>query len=243
MSLYLEAVSSLGIGSLHPGGFSHTLNILKKISLLPEDSVLEIGCGSGRTACQIAKAFGARVFALDNSENMLAKAKTRARQEAVEIELILGDALNLPFRDEVFNLIFIESVLIFIPARDALKECFRVLKRDGILVNVELISNNSLPLIAGEQLSSICGLQKIPELKDWLNDFSSAGFSQIEVKQSRLPGILENLKEILFFKDFRQTATREKTGGELKKTLWQYRKLVIRNYRHLGFGTFIMRKG
>lgn len=136
MNLYLEAVSALGRSSLHPGGFAHTLEILSKFNLSDEDFVLDIGCGTGRTACHIAKSFKARVFALDKSEKMLAKAKSRASQENVEVQFVLGDALNMHFYDEVFDLIFIESVLIFIPVRKALKECFRVLKRNGSLIDV-----------------------------------------------------------------------------------------------------------
>ncbi len=242
MNLYLKAISTLGTGSLHPGGFSHTLKVLKKLSLSPEDTVLEIGCGSGRTACQIAKTFGTRVYALDNSEAMLNKAKIRARREAAKIELVLGDALNLPFHDQVFDLIFIESVLIFIPARAALKECFRVLKRNGILVNVELISNKSLPSSAREQLKSVCGLQQIPKANDWRSYFESAGFTLVEVKQSRLPGILEHIKEIFFYV-FQYPVPKNKIGRELKMTLFQYRKLIMQNYKHLGYGTFIIKKG
>lgn len=243
MSSYLEAIAALGYGSLHPGGFSHTLEILRKFSISAEDIILDIGCGTGRTACYMAKTYGAHVFALDNSEKMLAKAETRALQEGADVHFVLGDALDLPFRDEVADLIFVESVLIFLPVRDVLKECFRVLKRNGILVDVEMLAGELLPPDAGEQIKAICGLPQIPTLKEWIGHYEHAGFAQALVRQSRFPGLLENLKEILHADPHRVVSPELRTDRELNKIIQHYKGLILRNRRHLGFGTFIVRKG
>lgn len=94
MNPYLEAIATVGLGSSHPGGFAHTLEILKKMSISPDDVVIEIGCGAGRTACHIAKTYGAHVFALDNSGEILAKARERAHQEVVG-KLFLETGLSI----------------------------------------------------------------------------------------------------------------------------------------------------
>jgi len=243
MSSYLEAIAALGNGSLHPGGFSHTLEILRRFSISPEDIVLDIGCGTGRTACHIAAAYGAHVFALDNSGKMLAKAKARAARDGVEVHFIHGDILDMPFRDEVADLVFIESVLIFLPVPSALKECFRVLKRNGILVDVELLAAESLPPTAAEQIKAICGLPQIPTFQEWIGHFKNVGFARAVVRQNRFPGLIDNLKEILY-KDPHQAVSSElMTNWELSRILSQYGSLIMRNRRHLGFGNFIAQKG
>lgn len=242
MSSYLEAITAMGNGSLHPGGFSHTLEVLRRINISKEDVVLEIGCGTGRTACYLAKTYGAHVFALDNSEKMLAKAKLRAQREGLDVHFLLGDALNMPFRNEVANIIFIESVMIFLPVRAALKECFRVLKRKGILVDIEMLANESLPEKAGEEIKAICGLPQIPTLKGWIEYLEHAGFNQEVVKQSKFPGILDKLKELLYVDPYAVVSQELVTDRELHKVIHQYRGLTLRNRRHLGFGTFIVRK-
>ena len=243
MSSYLDAIAVLGNGSLHPGGFSHTLEILRRFSISPEDIVLDIGCGTGRTACHIAATYGAHVFALDNSDKMLAKAKARAAREGVEVHFIHGDILDMPFRDEVADLVFIESVLIFLPVPAALKECFRVLKRNGILVDVELLAAETLPPAAGEQIKAICGLPQIPTLQEWIEHFNNAGFARAIVRQNRFPGLMDNLKEMLYKDPHRAVSPELATDRELSRILLQYRSLVVRNRRHLGFGNFIVRKG
>lgn len=242
MSSYLEAIAAMGNGSLHPGGFSHTLEILRKFSIANEDIILDVGCGTGRTACYLAKTYGAHVFALDNSEKMLIKAKSRAVQEGADVHFVLGDALDMPFRDEVADLIFIESVLIFLPVRAVLKECFRVLKRKGILVDVEMMAHESLPPGAREQIKAICGLPQIPTLKEWIEHYDKAGFAQAIIRQSKFPGLLENLKEMLYADSHRVVSPELRTDRELNKILQKYKGLILKNRRHLGFGTFIVGK-
>ncbi len=240
---YLEAITALGNGSLHPGGFSHTLEILRKLSISPDDIVLDIGCGTGRTACHIAKTYGAHVFALDNSEKMLTKAKSRAVKEGVDVHFVLSDALDMPFRDEVIDFIFIESLLIFLPVQAALKECFRVLKRKGISVDVELLAGESLPPVAGKQIKATCGLPQLPTLKEWIEYFKNAGFSQAVVRQSKLPGILGNLKELLYADPHWVASEELITDWQLIKVLQQYKSLMFKYRKQLGFATFIVRKG
>ncbi|BAF59642.1 MAG: methyltransferase domain-containing protein [Pelotomaculum sp.] len=241
MSSYLEAIAALGGGSLHPGGFSHTLETMKRLTISPDDVVLDVGCGTGRTACYLARRFGAHVFALDKSEEMLAKARFRALQEGAEVHFVHGDALNMPFRDEVADLIVMESVLIFLPVRDVLKECYRVLKRNGVLVDVEMLASESLHPGAREKLKAFCGLPQIPTLGEWVNFFNEAGFSQVFMKQKRFPGVLEKFKEALYLDSCRVVSKELMTVNNLK-ILGKYMGLILRNRRSLGFGTFIVKK-
>lgn len=242
MNSYLEAITALGGGSLHPGGFSHTLEVLRKVPISADDIVLDIGCGTGRTACHIAKTYGAHVFALDYSEKMLAKAKSRSEQIGVDVHFILGDALDMPFRNEVADVIFMESVLLFLPVRDVLGECFRVLKRTGILIAVEMVAGESLPKNDRERIMTICGLSQIPSIREWIQHFEDAGFTKAVIKQNKFPGLVDNLKEMLHL-DPHQVVSRElKTDRKLNQVLMHYKGLILRNRRHLGFGTFMVRK-
>lgn len=242
MSSYLEAIAALGGGSLHPGGFSHTLDTLGLLRISGEDVVLDIGCGTGRTACHLVKSTGAHVFAVDKSPVMLAKARARAAQEGAGVHFVLGDALDLPFRDGVADLVFLESVLVFLPVENVLKECRRVLKTGGILAAIEFLACPSLPAGAAEEIKALCGLPQIPTLQEWNEYFDRSRFARILVKQDRFPGLLANLRELLYPDPYRIVSKEVETDGELNKLILRYKGLIIRNRRHLGFGTFIVKK-
>lgn len=242
MYSYLDAIAALGKGSLHPGGFSHTLEVLRTLSIKSGDVVLDIGCGTGRTACHLAKATGAHVFALDNSQVMLNKAKSRASQAGVEVRFILADAACLPVHDEVVDFVLIESVLIFLAVPDVLRECYRVLKRKGVLVSIEMLTLPTLPEAEREKIKRTCGLPQMPSLTEWIAYFEEAGFDRAIVKKHSFPGFLDNLKEMLHPDPYQVVSKAAKTNWELKKVIFGYKKLMLKNRRHLGFGTFILTK-
>jgi SAM-dependent methyltransferase len=242
MSSYLKAIAALGSGSLHPGGFTETLNLLRNFTIAPDEVILDVGCGTGRTACHMAKTYGAHVFALDNSKTMLAKAKSRAFQEGTDVHFVLGDVLDLPFKDEVADLVVVESVLIFLPVQAVLRECFRVLKRKGYLVCLEMLANESLPRNEREELKTVCGLPQIPSYQEWLDYFQATGFTLIRARQNRFPGPLESLKELFFPDPYRVVSQELGSDPKLFKALYQYQGVMLRNRRHLGFGTFILKK-
>ncbi|MCL6638060.1 MAG: methyltransferase domain-containing protein [Firmicutes bacterium] len=241
MNPYLDAIAAIGLGSSHPGGFAHTLAVLNNLSISPEDIVIEVGCGTGRTACHIAKTTGAHVFALDYSPAMLAKAADRARQEGVEVHFVQGDARDMPFLNDVADLVLIESVLLFLPPKEVLKECRRVLKKNGIIVVVELFAQKSLPESARRQLQQLCGVYHVPGYREWEEVLASAGFTPVRAWRRSFPGPLENLKNMFYQDGMIKLFTAGMQSGALP-VIGQYRKLVEANRRHLGYGTFIMRK-
>jgi arsenite methyltransferase len=241
MSSYLEAITALGYGNLHPGGFSHSIRVLSGIPISRNSLILDIGCGTGRTACYLSKTRGAHVFGLDKSQKMIEKAKIRNLQEGTEVNFVLGDALDMPFRDEIADIVLLESLLIFLPAEEALRECRRVLKPDGLIIDIEMVAGSSLPENAREQIKTVCGLPKILTLEEYTAQYENAGFKEVSVQRCNLPGPLENLKEMLYA-DRNRFTSKEKMNAEHFKTLLLYRLLILANRKHLEFGTFIFKK-
>lgn len=67
--------------------------------------ILELCCGSGRLTVPLAKE-GFNISGVDNSKSMLEKAKLKAKNERVKIELIEADVRTLDLPDK-YDLIFI----------------------------------------------------------------------------------------------------------------------------------------
>lgn len=61
---YHEMIAAMGEGAAHPGGYKGTLAFLDGVDIPPGLRVLEVGCGTGRTACLLAQK-GAKVTAMD----------------------------------------------------------------------------------------------------------------------------------------------------------------------------------
>jgi 2-polyprenyl-3-methyl-5-hydroxy-6-metoxy-1,4-benzoquinol methylase len=76
--------------------------IEKEISHDKTTGILDIGCGTGRHAIELARR-GYRITGIDLSESQLARAREKALQQNMEIDFQKQDARNLPFSNE-FNL-------------------------------------------------------------------------------------------------------------------------------------------
>ncbi len=65
--------------------------ILEELKLPPESHILDVGCGTGRHAVELARR-GYKVTGIDISSGMLAEAKKEASKAGIEVEWIHADA-------------------------------------------------------------------------------------------------------------------------------------------------------
>ena len=94
----------------------------------PRD-VLEVGCGRGELAERVSRELSAQVIALDQSARMVELTAARG------VEAIIGDVVDLPFRDGSFDCAVAAWMLYHASNLDrALEELRRVLRPGGRLV-------------------------------------------------------------------------------------------------------------
>jgi SAM-dependent methyltransferase len=112
-----------------------------RFPLAPGDRVLDLGCGAGRHAFECYRR-GAQVVALDRNGAEIREVATwfAAMKEAGEAPVgatalaVEGDALQLPFPDESFDVVIISEVMEHIPEdKSVLAEMVRVLRPGGRL--------------------------------------------------------------------------------------------------------------
>src|SRR5690349_21634082 len=70
----------LGKRVLHPGGRRSTEELFQRADFQAGQRVLDMGCGVGTTAVEIARHFGVRVTAADISPLMVDRARVNVRQ-------------------------------------------------------------------------------------------------------------------------------------------------------------------
>ena len=116
----------------HPGGEEQTLHLLRSIELKKGMKALDLGAGEGETV-RIMKAFGLNVQGVD-----LAPRSSEVQR---------GDFLDLQYAADSMDLCI--SQCAFFVSRDqknALSECWRVLKKGGFLLLSDLDTGNLLEM-------------------------------------------------------------------------------------------------
>jgi len=107
-----------------------------QLDLRPDDVLLEVGCGSAGLLAEHASHVR-HVAGLDASEIQVDMARKRLadRIAAGTAEIVLGDAMALPWEDGHFSVVASVNCFKFVPdPPHALSEMHRVLRTDGRLV-------------------------------------------------------------------------------------------------------------
>jgi ubiquinone/menaquinone biosynthesis C-methylase UbiE len=118
----------------HMGSLPATRELVKLCQILPGYRVLDVGCGAGRTPVFLAKEYELRMIGVDLHPGMVAASRELARREKVEgrVSFRQADAQDLPFEDNSFDAVIVESVTAFPPdQQQAVREYARVLKPGG----------------------------------------------------------------------------------------------------------------
>lgn len=107
--------------------------LVERLGIGPGDRVLDVACGTGNAAIPAAQA-GATVVGVDLTPELFDAARARAEAEGVEIEWLEGDAEELPFENESFDVVISTFGCMFAPRHEVTAgELVRVLKPGGRL--------------------------------------------------------------------------------------------------------------
>jgi len=124
---------NIGHSRLTRWGLSH-------ISINKDDTILDIGCGGGRTVNTLAKiAAEGKVYGIDYSEVSVAVSTSKNKRliDAGRVKILHASVDSLPFSADMFNLVIaVESCHFWPDLVNNLKEIRRVLKPGGSVIIV-----------------------------------------------------------------------------------------------------------
>ena len=132
-----QCLSPEELGALdhfHTGGLRASRELLELARIRAEDRVLDIGAGLAGPARLLASALGCRVDCLEMSPDYCAGAALLNRLTGLEnrIEVHEGSALDMPFPDDSFDVVWMQNVGMNIADKRKLyAEIYRVLKPGG----------------------------------------------------------------------------------------------------------------
>ena len=178
-------LAKLGKKRLRPGGVAATNWLVQQAQLNKDSRVLEVACNMCTTSIQLARQYQCRITGIDMDSRALEKARRNIREANLEayIQVQQGNAMNLPFEDESFDVIINEAMLTMLNGaakQKAVAEYFRVLKPGGLLLTHDITLTKEA---AAESLSELhhtihVRVEPLP-LMQWEQLFYGAGFHKV----------------------------------------------------------------
>jgi SAM-dependent methyltransferase len=212
------------IDQLHSGGLSFTRILARMAQIRPGDSVLDVGCGAGGPARVLASEMRADVTGIDITAGLIDLAQRLGEVTNIPVKFQQGDALNLPFKDQTFDLVWTQHAAGTIADKKKFySEMRRVLKHGGRLAMHDLVKGPAtgplhmpIPCADSEDITFVLspadlknvlaalGFREV-EWRDftkatiaWFDKLPPAGsFSIRLIKGERFPEMVENLKRNL----------------------------------------------
>lgn len=188
-NVVIQAEKSTVIDLLHP---------------LPNDKILEIGCGTARLTIPIARSC-LKITGVDFSEAMIEIAKRKAKGYD-NIRLMTLDANNkLPFRNSSFDKVVCSLVLNHIEDLGAFfRNVQRVAKKEGIFVFDDIVPEGNYfkvrtHTVLDDLYDSGKDLFCIHSQDDYVNSLTESGFSIEETKILRFD---ESVRPFITVKTF-----------------------------------------
>lgn len=143
-------------------------------------NILEAGCGTGRWINSLENK-GLKVFGLDHSYDMIKIAKTNKSH----FNLVNADAIDFPFNNNFFDLIFCVNAIHHFPDKQQfIREGKRALKNFGMLAVFGVDPLIDKEWYVYEYFDSVYAndLERFPSLKLLKSLLEAENFAEIEIK-------------------------------------------------------------
>jgi ubiquinone/menaquinone biosynthesis C-methylase UbiE len=165
---------------------------LAHISIGRHYTILDVGCGGGRTLSKLARATEGKVYGIDYSEESVAASKrTNARWiDMGRVEVRHGAVSQLPFRDGMFDLVTAVETHFWWPNLPMdLREVLRVLTAGGMLIVIAEVYKGANTVVAkmAETYASRTGMTLLDAVEH-RKLFVTAGYSEVQVIEERNKG-------------------------------------------------------
>lgn len=170
------------INSMNKGHVEVTDWGLKHIKINKTDTVLDVGCGGGKTVDKVAGMLAnGKVYGVDYSALCIEKSEKLNRKNILcnKVKIVWATAEKLPFEAETFDKVLaVETFYFWKNKAKGLHEIFRVLKENGkILLVFEMLKTRQNP-DKWKKVEDRLGISAVTE-KEIADYLKNAGFSDI----------------------------------------------------------------
>lgn len=133
----------------HVGGRPETLDLAERAGIETGSRILDVGCGLGGPARLLARRYGATVTGIDASPAFVEAGQMLTERVGLAgpVSIRLGDALDLPFEDGSFDLVWTQHVSMNVEDKDTFyRQIRRVLRPGGRLAFHDFVAGDVSPI-------------------------------------------------------------------------------------------------
>jgi len=234
----------------HIGGFESTNELLSLCHIEDAREVLNVGCGIGVGSTYIAKKYGCHVVGVDISEKMIEWSRRRAREERVEptVEFRTADVLDLPFEAGCFDVVFAESVLIFVEDKArAIRECVRVTKQGGYVgLNEGFWTEQPSPELVALAQDAVGPC--VPTIETWQALWEASGLQGRVVRTRQVDARTEVKSRVQWIgwqwllRAWGRALRLYITNPAIRRSIKKQFDVPPEVFQHLGYGLFVGKK-
>ncbi|UGQ12343.1 methyltransferase domain-containing protein [Yinghuangia sp. ASG 101] len=162
----------------------YTDYLIETLDPRPGDHVLDIGCGTGRSALRLTQQRGARVTGVAISRQQIERANKLARDHKLLDKLVFehADAAQLPYADATFDSAWAVESICHMDRAKALGEAWRVLRPGGVLMVLESVLTDALTEAERAVFDGMLASNLPLRMPEFFGLVDQAGFQTLELK-------------------------------------------------------------
>ena len=176
------------VDEFHIGGRAATEELVRQLALTASDRVLDIGCGLGGPARQIAAHYGCHVSGIDLTYDYVEAGNVLSGWLQLDgrVSLQHGDALALPFADGSFTAAYMLHVGMNIADKGALfAEAARVLRAGARFAIFDVMRTGDGALSYPLPWASTAETDAIVSPRNYRDALAAAGFEIVSERERR----------------------------------------------------------
>mgnify|MGYP001605819663 FL=1 len=219
--------------------------LLKALKINKNDTLLDVGCGAGVFSQEMAL-YGGKVIGLDYSDTNVRAVRERYKLSNLSFEV--GDAANMPFKNEMFDSILATEIIEHIEDDNKfVSECYRVLKKSGKVVITSPCTNPTISvdwmrrLFAGIDITKDFGHKRGGYTKDELfnilrkNNFEPIKVVYYDLLFGEIAWVITCMPRALTNKNWKSGEGQDKLGSSFMFNIYKVIFPLIYGFAKLDF--------
>jgi len=239
-----EYMARVGVDMLHPGGMKRTDDLAQMCRVSEGKTLLSIGCGYGRSACYLAGKYGCKVVGIDISELMIEGARKKARKERVDgmVRFEVGNAENVHFKDESFDVVISEGTTVFLDKKRAMSEYVRVAIHGGY-IGLNELSWRRKPSreIIERTFNDLQGVRPL-EFEEWRELLVDSGLKDVQLRTYKYKSTSWDIIGSLSLRALVKVGIEYLSNPGIRKWINRQETLFREQSDYWGYGLYVGRK-